>query len=104
MGAGNARGADQLPATPPAFAEAPLAAVDRPVFYLPLWAAGAVPAAVAAWLTAPLRTRCIGPVYDRRRDSDHHVSAGPLADAVDAFLHVHQVTPTTPLIDAAPPP
>ena len=44
----------------------------------------------------PLRTRVIGPVYDPARDRNSRGEAGPLADSLDAVVHLPRLTPTTP--------
>ncbi|EHR61981.1 erythromycin esterase-like enzyme [Saccharomonospora cyanea NA-134] len=60
-------------------------------------AAEHAPDTVARWLRRPLRTRMIGPVYDPGRDQDFRVEAGPLADSLDAVVHLPRLTPTTPV-------
>ncbi len=60
-------------------------------------AAEDAPDAVAGWLRRPLRTRMIGPVYDPDRDRDFRVEAGPVADSLDAVVHLPRLIPTTPV-------
>ena len=89
-----------LPAPPDHFTEAVFADTDHRAVLLDLHADPHPPDEVAHWLQAPLRTRFIGPAYDVRRDAEHHVAAGPLHSAVDALVHVGQITQTTPLLRA----
>ncbi len=50
---------------------------------------------MARWLRRPLRTRVIGPVYDPARDRNSRGEAGPLADSLDAVVHLPRLDPTT---------
>ncbi|KOT97197.1 erythromycin esterase [Streptomyces rimosus subsp. pseudoverticillatus] len=80
-----------VPAPPEEFAEATLGRSGLPDAYL--WNLRAPsPAAVREWLTAPVRTRLVGPRYDVRDDAAHHLSGGSLADWFDALVHVRTVS------------
>ncbi|MGW7551614.1 erythromycin esterase family protein [Streptomyces rimosus] len=80
-----------VPAPPEEFAEATLGRSGLPDAYL--WNLHAPsPAAVRQWLTAPVRTRLVGPRYDARDDAAHHLSGGSLAHWFDALVHVRTVS------------
>ncbi|MFI1866117.1 erythromycin esterase family protein [Streptomyces jumonjinensis] len=61
------------------------------------------PRQVADWLAQPTRSRLIGPRHDPRRDTDHHMAGGSLAEWFDVLVHRRHVTPARPLRKVEPP-
>jgi erythromycin esterase len=84
-----------VPEPPASFTEAVFAESTDPALLLDLHADPSPPSEVAEWLRTPLGIRCVGPAYDPANDAAHHVTAGPVRDALDALLHVSRTTPTT---------
>ncbi|WP_406168313.1 erythromycin esterase family protein [Streptomyces sp. NBC_00996] len=80
-----------VPAPPPEFAEAVLGSVGLPAYLLDL--RGEAPEPVRNWLSAPARTRLIGPAFDAAANADHYMAGGSLGEWFDAIIHVREVTP-----------
>ncbi|MCO1653769.1 erythromycin esterase family protein [Pseudonocardia humida] len=90
-----------VPQVAPGFTEALLAGAPEPVL-LALDDLDGAPRGIRRWASEPLVTRMIGPVYDPVRDTDFRVEAGPVAESVDALVHVPVATAVTPLPALAP--
>ncbi|WP_459251122.1 erythromycin esterase family protein [Streptomyces youssoufiensis] len=60
------------------------------------------PRRVAEWLARDVTTRLVGPRHDPRRDPDHHMTGGSLAEWFDVLVHRRRVTPARPLGPATP--
>lgn len=86
---------DPLPPPPSHFAEAPLAQVESPVWYLDL--RQPVDGAARRWLGEPATTRLVGPRYDPRQNADFCMSGTPFGEWFDAILYARAVTPARPL-------
>ncbi|MEU0990747.1 erythromycin esterase family protein [Streptomyces sp. NPDC005953] len=84
------------PVPPPDYAEAVLGSAGHDAYLLDL-RSGVPPAGVWRWLTAPARTRLVGPGYDPADDRAHQLSGGSLAQWFDAIVHWRKVTPARPL-------
>jgi erythromycin esterase len=86
---------EPLPPPPSYFAEAPLANVEPPVWYLDV--REPVDDAARRWAGEPATTRLIGPQYDPRRNAQFCMSGTPFGAWFDAILYVREITPTRPL-------
>ena len=82
---------EPLPPPPSHFAEAPLADVDSPAWYLDL--RKPVGDAARRWAEAPATTRLIGPRYDPQRNADFCMSGTPFGEWFDAIVYVRVSTP-----------
>ncbi|WP_329027028.1 erythromycin esterase family protein [Streptomyces sp. NBC_00690] len=61
------------------------------------------PQQVADWLARTTHSRLVGPGHDPRRDTDHHMTGGSLAEWFDVLVHLRQVTPARPFRKVKPP-
>ncbi|MFI2209790.1 erythromycin esterase family protein [Streptomyces sp. NPDC020141] len=64
----------------------------------------AAPPLVADWLNRTAESRLVGPRHDPRRDADHHMTGGSLAEWFDVLVHRRRVTPARSLRTAGPRP
>jgi erythromycin esterase len=93
---GDATGPQRLPPPPDRFAESLLSASGLERFALDLRATS-VPVSVETWLTAPTRTRVIGPRYDPHHDGDYALTGGSLRSWLDVVVYVRRVRPVRQL-------
>ncbi|MFD9721907.1 erythromycin esterase family protein [Streptomyces sp. NPDC059076] len=61
------------------------------------------PPQVAEWLARTTTSRLVGPRHDPRRDTDHHMTGGSLAEWFDVLVHLRRVTPARPFHNVKPP-
>lgn len=84
-----------VPPAPPELTEHVLGQVGLDAFYLDLAELRADPAA-SRWLDRPARLRLMGPRYDPRHDTAHHMTGGSLAEWFDVVVHVQFVQAVHP--------
>ncbi|MBK1785599.1 erythromycin esterase family protein [Prauserella cavernicola] len=87
----------RLPLPPQDFLESAFVGTEHVVSCVDLAQTADAPPRVREWLSAPVRTRMIGPVYDPDRDHEFRLDGGPVREAIDLLVHVPRVTPVTPL-------
>jgi erythromycin esterase len=86
---------EPLPPPPSHFAEAPLAAVESPIWYLDM--REAVGDAARRWAESPATTRLIGPQYDPRRNAEFCMAGTPFGEWFDTILYAREITPARPM-------